>query len=103
MEAATVGSSLSCQRRGAVSINIGGEKVISVHPDLFNVAGKNKRSTKATGCMEEPLDAGGNFFVDYSPEVFMPLIEWLRELRDAEPGQMVFAQPPHLREPLTFA
>ena len=47
--------------------------------------------------MEEPLDAGGDFFVDYSPEVFMPLIEWLRDLRDAEPGQMVFAQPPHLR------
>ncbi|CAE7831399.1 unnamed protein product, partial [Symbiodinium microadriaticum] len=71
----------------SVRINIGGEKVIQVHTELFRVAGDNKLSALFSGRWEPHLDPSGYFFVDYSPEVFMPFVEWLRELRDTPPGQ----------------
>ncbi|CAE7237657.1 unnamed protein product [Symbiodinium sp. CCMP2592] len=75
-----------------VRINIGGEKMVTVLPSLFKVAGENKLCAIDDDCEGQPLDADGNIFVDYSPIVFMPLIEWLRELRDAEPNQEVHAK-----------
>ncbi|CAE7328585.1 Shkbp1 [Symbiodinium natans] len=75
-----------------VKINIGGEKLVTVYPDLLRVAGVSKLSTIGSDSWESPLDSDGNVFVDYSPGVFMPLIEWLREVRDAEPGQQVLVQ-----------
>ena len=71
----------------SVRINVGGEKSIQVDTELFRVAGDNKLSALFSGRWEPHLDASGQFFVDYSPEVFMPFIEWLRELRDTPPGQ----------------
>lgn len=35
------------------------------------------------------LDSDGAYFVDYSPDVFMPLINWLREVRDSNPDATV--------------
>ena len=64
-------------------INIGGQKIIEVQPELFRVAGDNKLSALFSGRWEPHLDASGNYFVDYSPEVFMPFGEWLREFRDS--------------------
>ncbi|CAJ1380128.1 unnamed protein product [Effrenium voratum] len=75
----------------AVQINMGGEAVITVSPELFKVAGENKLCTIGFGTWE-CQDADGLVFVDYSPAVFIPLVEWLRELRDAEPGQTVYVQ-----------
>ena len=45
------------------------------------------------------LDQEGRFFVDYSPQVFMPLIEFLRLARDSEPGAFapVVVDPPYRR------
>ena len=77
--------------RQPVKINIGGEKLITVNPDLFDVAGANKLSAISSGCWA-PLDADGHIFVDYCPGVFLPLVEWLREVRDAEVGQEVFVR-----------
>ena len=68
-------------------INIGGQKIIEVQPELFCVAGDNKLSALFSGRWEPHLDASGNYFVDYSPEVFMPFVEWLREFRDTPPDQ----------------
>ena len=68
-------------------INIGGQKIIEVQPELFRVAGDNKLSALFSGRWEPHLDASGNYFVDYSPEVFMPFVEWLREFRDTPPDQ----------------
>ncbi|CAK9035095.1 unnamed protein product, partial [Durusdinium trenchii] len=72
-----------------VKINVGGEKFIAVRPDLFNVAGENKLSTVFSGRWETFLDSDGAYFVDYSPDVFMPLINWLREVRDSNPDATV--------------
>ncbi|CAK9069509.1 unnamed protein product [Durusdinium trenchii] len=73
------------QSDSPVKINIGGEKLIEVYPDLFAVRGENKLTSIMAGRWRQPRDAQGNIFVDYSPEVFMPLVEWLRECRDADP------------------
>ncbi|CAE7453877.1 SHKBP1 [Symbiodinium sp. CCMP2592] len=70
-----------------VRINIGGERLIEVHRGLFSVVGDNKLSALLSGRWELCLDDRGNFFVDYSPEVFMPLIEWLRLVRDSPSQQ----------------
>ena len=71
--------------RSPVTINIGGEKLIAVSADLFDILGENKISSMLSGRWEPVRDADGNIFVDYSPEVFMPLVEWLRHRRDASP------------------
>lgn len=68
-----------------VKINVGGEKLISVSPDLFGVAGDNKLVAVFSDRWDRLLDADGSYFVDYSPDVFLPLVEWLREVRDSEP------------------
>eukprot|EP00438_Fugacium_kawagutii_P024574 Skav223354 [mRNA] locus=scaffold200:476386:477054:+ [translate_table: standard] len=68
-----------------VKINIGGEKLIAVCPDLFGVAGDNKLAAVFSNRWDRLLDADGSYFVDYCPDVFLPLVEWLREVRDSEP------------------
>ena len=113
-----------------VKINIGGEKLIAVRPDLFGILGDNQLASALSGrdrtaqnenqfehsskmlkihqtrsllvCLTacfysfdpwkhvwRPLDSDGSYFVDYSPDVFMPLVEWLREVRDSEPNVVV--------------
>ena len=61
-------------------INVGGEKSSNWDqscsmfcPDVFS------------GRWQNQLDAEGHLFVDYSPRVFLPLIEFLRLVRDSEP------------------
>ena len=95
MAAAKPHSASSCREKGLVRINISGESMVTVLPSLFKVAGESKLCAIGEDCWGEPLDVDGNIFVDYSPVVFMPLIEWLRELRDAEPGQEVPAKLPY--------
>ena len=82
-----------------VLIDIGGEKRIRVSVDLFALAGDNKFASLFSGRWQEHLDAEGAYFVDYSPAVFMPLIEWLRLLRDSEADAVtpVIVDAPHLR------
>ena len=59
-----------------VIIDVGGERIIKVSTDLFSVAGDNKFSSLFSGRWEKQLDADGKLFVDYSPQVFLPLIEF---------------------------
>ena len=53
----------------------------------FDILGENKLSLMFSGRWEPLRDAAGNIFVDYSSDVFMPLVEWLRDIRDAEPNE----------------
>ena len=68
-----------------ITIDVGGERIIKVSTDLFSVAGDNKFSSLFSGRWENQLDADGKLFVDYSPQVFLPLIEFLRFFRDSKP------------------
>ena len=70
----------------SITINIGGEKIIQVRPELFSVVGDNKFATLCSERWQNHLDANGHLFVDCSPQVFLPLIEFLRLVRDSEPG-----------------
>ena len=69
-----------------VMIDVGGEKVIKVKRELFSVAGDNMFASMFSEPWNE-VDEKGRFFVDYSPQVFVPLIEFLRLVRDSEPGK----------------
>ena len=67
--------------------DVGGEKVIKVKRELFSVAGDNMFASMFSE--PEPwneVDEKGRFFVDYSPQVFLPYIEFLRLVRDSEPN-----------------
>eukprot|EP00438_Fugacium_kawagutii_P015671 Skav217048 [mRNA] locus=scaffold1849:64133:64543:+ [translate_table: standard] len=68
-----------------ITINVGGEKIIQVKPELFSVVGDNMFASMCSERWQNQLDADGNLFVDYSPQVFLPLIEFLRLVRDSEP------------------
>ena len=68
-----------------VVIDVGGEKIIKVKPELFSVAGDNLFASMFSERWQNELDEDGRFFVDYSPQVFVPLIEFLRLVRDSEP------------------
>ena len=71
-----------------VTIDVGGERIIKVSTDLFSVAGDNKFSSLFSGRWENQLDPDGKLFVDYSPQVFLPLIEFLRLYRDSKPEML---------------
>ena len=72
-----VGSRDSSRMEGhKVIIDIGGEKTIKVNADLFAVAGDNKFSAMLSHrWREHGSEFDCNIFVDYSPMVFMPLID----------------------------
>ncbi|CAE7828700.1 Shkbp1 [Symbiodinium sp. CCMP2592] len=75
-----------------LKINIGGEKLIAVAPDLFDILGENKLSSMLSGRWQTLRDADGSILVDYSPDVFLPLVEWLRDMRDVEPDVHISVQ-----------
>lgn len=76
---------MAAEHNPYVKINVGGEKLIAVSPDLFRAAGDNKLVAVFSNRWDRLLDADGSYFVDYSPDIFLPLVEWLREVRDSEP------------------
>mmetsp|Transcript_58654 Transcript_58654/g.137236 ORF Transcript_58654/g.137236 Transcript_58654/m.137236 type:complete len:169 (+) Transcript_58654:200-706(+) len=49
-------------------------------------------SSMLSGRWQTLCDANGALFVDYSPDVFLPLVEWLRDMRDAEPDVHISVQ-----------
>jgi len=66
-------------------LNIGGH-VIQVKRDIFSQVRRTKLGCLAPGGSgHSDKDAAGNFFFDYSDEVMMPIVDWLRELRDSRP------------------
>ena len=82
-----------------VLIDVGGEKVIKVKPELFSVAGDNHFASMFSERWQHVLDEEGRLFVDYSPQVFVPLIEFLRLVRDSEPDMKspVVVEPAYRR------
>ena len=76
-----------------VIIDIGGEMTIKVNADLFTVAGDNKFSAMLSHRWREHGSSFDcNIFVDYSPMVFMPLID--SELQRV--AEDIFCIIPHL-------
>ena len=82
-----------------ITINVGGKEIIQLKPELFSVLGDNKFASMCSERWQNQLDAEGRMFVDYSPQVFVPLIEFLRLARDSEPGMPapVLVDPPYRR------
>merc|ERR1719188_2931285 len=66
-------------------LNFGGERTIQVKRSLLLQFEDSMLAAMFSGRYEEQLerDQEGNIFLDYSPGVMMPLIEFLRRRRDA--------------------
>lgn len=76
---------MAASDRTIVTIDVGGKEVVKVRKELFSVLGDNKFASMLSDRWQDQLDAEGRLFVDYSPQVFLPLIEFLRLARDSEP------------------
>lgn len=78
-----------------VTIDIGGEKTVRVNADLFSLAGDNKfASMLSDRWHRRELQDDFKIFVDYSPKVFMPLIESHMQ-QDAASTGMFYTIPEH--------
>lgn len=79
-----------------ISINMGGERTVQVKRSLLTQFEGSFLAAMFSGRWEEQItrDGKGNVFFDDPPEVMMPLIEWLREVRDATPDEP--AEPPRV-------
>eukprot|EP00929_Paragymnodinium_shiwhaense_P045221 TRINITY_DN2312_c1_g1_i2.p1 TRINITY_DN2312_c1_g1~~TRINITY_DN2312_c1_g1_i2.p1 ORF type:complete len:275 (+),score=32.75 TRINITY_DN2312_c1_g1_i2:261-1085(+) len=74
-----------------VSLNLGGEKIVTVKRSLLLQFEDSFLASMFSGRHEDRLDrdGNGNVFLDYSPNVMMPLVEYLRLRRDASPEETV--------------
>lgn len=79
-----------------IGINIGGELTIQVRRSLMTqFPGTHLAHVFSEQSHDDGThDSHGNYFFDESPKVIMPVIDWLREVRDATPGFP--AQPPSI-------
>lgn len=81
-----------------IGINIGGEKIIQVRRSLLTqecIRGSWLEVSFSSGDWEhDGLDENGNYFIDNSPDVVMPFVQWLRECQHALPD--VPPIPPHV-------
>lgn len=70
-----------------VGLNMGGEKTVQVKRSLLTQFDGSFLASMFSGRWEDQItrDKDGNTFFDEPPEVMMPLVEWLRECRDATP------------------
>lgn len=70
-----------------IGLNMGGEKTVQVKRSLLTQFESSFLASMFSGRWEDQIsrDKNGNVFFDEPPEVLMPLIEWLRECRDATP------------------
>ena len=71
-------------------MNVGGQMAVTVARHLLTLAGENALSGFASVPVEIDDDTvKGSLFVDYSPEVFLPLLDWLRRFRDSQRDRVV--------------
>lgn len=70
-----------------IGLNMGGEKTVQVKRSLLTQFEGSFLASMFSGRWEDQIarDKNGNVFFDEPPEVLMPLVEWLRECRDATP------------------
>ncbi|CAJ1416331.1 unnamed protein product [Effrenium voratum] len=83
---------MASRDRNVITINVGGEKIIQVKPELFSVVGDNMFASMCSDRWQNSIDVNGHMFVDYSPQIFLPLIEFLRFARDSAPDMPVPVQ-----------
>eukprot|EP00929_Paragymnodinium_shiwhaense_P091196 TRINITY_DN51227_c0_g1_i1.p1 TRINITY_DN51227_c0_g1~~TRINITY_DN51227_c0_g1_i1.p1 ORF type:complete len:347 (-),score=101.84 TRINITY_DN51227_c0_g1_i1:140-1180(-) len=74
-----------------VGLNFGGQEVVTVKRSLLLQCEDSFLAAMFSGRHEDTLDrdSQGNVFLDYSPSVMLPLIEYLRLKRDAAPEDAV--------------
>eukprot|EP00933_Yihiella_yeosuensis_P040497 TRINITY_DN34824_c0_g1_i1.p1 TRINITY_DN34824_c0_g1~~TRINITY_DN34824_c0_g1_i1.p1 ORF type:complete len:353 (+),score=64.65 TRINITY_DN34824_c0_g1_i1:56-1114(+) len=83
-----------------IGLNLGGERVVMVKRSLLLQFENSMLARMFSGRYEDRLDRDkdGNVFLDYSPTVMLPLIEFLRLYRDSSPEDYV--QQPKIEESL---
>jgi len=82
---------VACGRSDLVGLNFGGERTMMVKRSLLLQFEQSTLATMFSGRYEDQLDRDkdGNVFLDYSPAIMAPLIDYLRLHRDVAPGRPV--------------
>jgi len=76
------------ERSDVLRLNIGGEKTVSVQRGTLCAITGSKLAHNFSGRLDNalPHDDNGAFFVDFDPELFLPLLAYLRMRRINDPG-----------------
>jgi hypothetical protein len=71
-----------------LNLNIGGEKTISVSRGTLGVVEESMLASSFSGRWDNslPRDGRGAFFIDFDPELFVPLLTYLRMKRIQDPN-----------------
>jgi len=88
------------ERSDVVRLNVGGQAAISVSRATLTQCEDSMLASCFNGTWEElPKDEEGQVFIDYSPALFIPLVEHLRLRRREEAGQVHALSPPVFEDP----
>mmetsp|Transcript_23745 Transcript_23745/g.55377 ORF Transcript_23745/g.55377 Transcript_23745/m.55377 type:complete len:374 (-) Transcript_23745:103-1224(-) len=81
-----------------IGLNFGGERVVKVKRSLLLQFEESMLARMFSGRHEDSLDRdeSGNVFFDYSPNIMLPLIEFLRLHRDLPPEAPDRLTPPEI-------
>jgi hypothetical protein len=65
-----------------LTLNVGGEKTVQTFRSTLTVVPGSKLAEMFSGDWDEslPKDKNGDFFIDHEPEIFLPLLKFLRSL-----------------------
>mmetsp|Transcript_47613 Transcript_47613/g.57348 ORF Transcript_47613/g.57348 Transcript_47613/m.57348 type:complete len:363 (-) Transcript_47613:535-1623(-) len=84
-----------------IKLNIGGEKIVTTKRSTLMVADGSVLEAMFRGSWDESLDRdeNGNVFIDQSPDLFLPLLNYMRACRDESPNGPRARPPQYLGPP----
>merc|ERR1719277_187862 len=89
------------ERSQAVALNVGGVAQLSVSRRTFTQCEDSMLAASFGGNWDLPTDPEGRVFVDFSPDVFLPLVEHLRQRRIEDPMGAPTPPPPPFADSVT--
>ena len=78
----------SARRSDVLTLNLGGERVVQRRRSTLCVAEDSFLAARFSGRWEQELDRDeeGRYFINYSPELFLPLLDYLSARETEGPG-----------------
>ena len=79
-----------------LTLDVGGEKIVKTLRSTLTVAAGSKLAEVFSGRWDDslPKNEKGNFFIDYKPDIFLPLLDYLRSLSSMNPSPPTSHAPP---------
>ena len=78
-----------------LTLNIGGKETVQTMRSTLTIAAGSKLAEMFSGRWDEslPKDKDGNYFIDRRPDIFLPLLEFLRDLSSMAPPEYNLVPP----------